>query len=151
MSRQGELWSGLDTTVRFFGRNEHSLDLKGRVILPSRFRAAFEEGGYLSQYRTRCLALWTPGEFDKQLAEMEAMQDAGPEQLNLARYLAAGSVAVDIDRQGRLPIPKSMRDFARLDGDVLVNGAINRVELWSPALWTEKVLPSEQALTGEVG
>ena len=135
---------------RFFGRHEHALDQKGRVILPARFRTAFADGAYLSQYRTRCLALWTPDEFDKQLAEMEALQDAGTEQLNLARYLAAGSVQVEIDRQGRLPIPTFMREFARLDTEVLVNGAINRVELWSPALWAEKVLPAEQAFTDEL-
>ena len=120
------------------------------MILPARFRSPFADGAYLSQYRTRCLALWTPDEFDKQLAEMEALQDAGTEQLNLARYLAAGSVAVEIDRQGRLPIPTFMREFARLDNEVLVNGAINRVELWSPALWAEKVLPAEQAFTDEM-
>jgi MraZ protein len=139
----------LDTTVRFFGRHEHSLDTKGRVILPSRFRTSFENGGYLSQYRTRCLALWTPAEFDKQLQVMEAMQDASVEELNLARYLAAGSVAVDVDRQGRFPIPSFMREFARLDSEVLVNGAINRIELWSPQLWAEKVQPAERSLTGE--
>jgi MraZ protein len=141
----------LETTVRFFGRHEHTLDTKGRVILPSRFRDPFEHGGYLSQYKTRCLALWTPAEFDKQLATMEAMQDAGEEELNLARYLSAGSIAVDVDRQGRLGIPSFMREFARLDpeSDVLVNGAINRIELWSPQLWAEKVQPSERTLTGE--
>ena len=139
----------MDTSVRFFGRHEHTLDSKGRVILPARFRDAFQSGGYLSQYRTRCLALWTPDEFDKQLEVMEAMQDAGVEELNLARYLAAGSVSVEVDRQGRLPIPSFMREFARLDAEVLVNGAINRVELWSPALWADKVQPSERTLTGE--
>ena len=139
----------MDTTVRFFGRHEHTLDTKGRVILPSRFRAAFDHGGYLSQYKTRCLALWTPSEFDKQLEMMEAMQEASDEELNLARYLSAGSVAVEVDRQGRLPIPSFMRDFARLEGDVLVNGAINRIELWSPALWGERVEPAERALTQE--
>ena len=139
----------MDTTVRFFGRHEHTLDTKGRVILPSRFRAAFDHGGYLSQYKTRCLALWTPSEFDKQLEMMEAMQEASDEELNLARYLSAGSVAVEVDRQGRLPIPSFMREFARLDGDVLVNGAINRIELWSPQLWADKVQPSERTLTGE--
>jgi MraZ protein len=139
----------LQGKARFFGKHEHSLDLKGRVILPSRFRPAFENGGFLSQYTSRCLALWTPEEFDVQLEKMEQQQEAGREELHMARYLAAGTVAVDVDRQGRFPIPAHMREYARLDTEVLVNGAINRVELWAPAVWGEKVQPAERALTEE--
>ena len=133
--------------ARFFGKHEHSLDLKGRVILPARFRPAFEKGGFLSQYTSRCLALWTPEEFDLQLEKMERQQEAGREELQAARYLAAGTVAVEVDRQGRFPIPAFMREYARLENEVLVNGAINRVELWSPPVWNEKVQPAELALT----
>jgi MraZ protein len=139
----------LQNKARFFGKHEHALDLKGRVILPARFRAAFEHGGYLSQYTSRCLALWTPEEFEVQLEKMEQQQEAGRDELNMARYLAAGTVAVEVDRQGRFPIPAHMREYARLDTEVLVNGAINRVELWSPAVWSDKVQPAERALTDE--
>jgi MraZ protein len=138
--------------ARFFGRYEHSLDPKGRVILPAKFRAAFDEGGYLTQYHDRCLALWTPDEFDKQMRGMQEAQEQGREQRNLARLWASGSAEVDVDRQGRMAIPQHLRDFARLDvpgGDCLVIGAIDRVELWSPAQWQAKVEPSEGLLTDE--
>ena len=135
--------------MRFFGKHEHSLDLKGRVILPARFRPAFEHGGFLTQYTSRCLALWTPDEFEQLLEKMERQQESGSDELNMARYLSAGTVDVEFDRQGRFPIPAHMRTFARLENEVLVNGAINRVELWSPALWGQKVQPSEATLTEE--
>ena len=133
--------------ARFFGRYEHSLDVKGRVILPARFRANFAAQGYLSQYLDRCLALWTPDEFEKQMAEMESSQEQGRQARNFARIWAAGSTEVEIDRQGRLPIPAYLREFAGLDAAVLVNGALNRVELWSPDEWEQRIRPSESRLT----
>ncbi len=133
--------------ARFFGRYEHSLDLKGRIILPAKFRSPFDHGGYLTQYYDRCLALWTPEEFEKQMVQMQQSQGEGPAERNLARVWASGTQEVDVDRQGRIAIPQHLRDFARLDGDVLVQGAIDRVELWSPVVWTEKVEPAERALT----
>jgi MraZ protein len=135
--------------ARFFGRYEHSLDPKGRVILPAKFRAAFDEGGFLTQFHDRCLALWTPDEFEKQMRGMQEAQENGREQRNLARLWASGSAEVDVDRQGRMPIPQHLREFARLDGDCLVIGAIDRVELWSPGEWSLKVAPSEGLLTEE--
>lgn len=135
--------------ARFFGRYEHSLDVKGRVILPARFRGDLGSHAFLSKHNERCLALWTPEEFDKKLAEMEQLQETGRQERNLARVWAAGSTEVEIDRQGRLAIPATMREFARLEGDVLVMGAINRVELWDPSLWSEQVEPSERQLTEE--
>ena len=135
--------------ARFFGRYEHSLDPKGRVILPAKFRAAFDAGGFLTQYHDRCLALWTPDEFETQMRSMQESQELGREQRNLARVWASGSAEIDVDKQGRMPIPQHLREFARLDGDVLVIGAIDRVELWSPAQWAAKVEPSEGLLTDE--
>ncbi|MGH9208761.1 MAG: division/cell wall cluster transcriptional repressor MraZ, partial [Acidimicrobiales bacterium] len=130
--------------ARFFGRYEHSLDVKGRVILPAKFRVAFERGGYLSQYRDGCLALWTPGEFEDQMNLMQESAGRGAPDRQLARVWASGSHEIEMDKQGRIGIPAHLRDFADLDGDVLVNGAINRVELWNPRAWEDKVRPSER-------
>jgi MraZ protein len=132
--------------ARFFGRYEHSLDPKGRLILPSKFRAAFENGGYLSQNTERCLALWTPDEFEKRMVVMQEQAEAGRGERNLARVWASTSHEVEVDRQGRMPIPAHLREFARLESDVLVTGAIDRVELWNPALWEQTVQPEESRL-----
>ena len=130
--------------LRFVGRYEHSLDTKGRVILPAKFRAPFERGGYLTKNREGCLALWNPAEVERQLRAMQEQAPLGRTNRNRARLWAASSHEVEIDRQGRMPIPAHLRQFASLDGDVLVHGAIDRVELWSPAVWQERVIPDEQ-------
>ena len=137
--------------ARFFGRFEHGLDAKGRVILPAKFRVHFEHGGYLSQYHDGCLALWTPEEFEKQMTDMQQSASEDPGQRNLARVWASGSHEVEIDRQGRMAIPAHLRDFAGLDGDVLVHGAIDRVELWNPGAWDQRVKPMERRLTEGAG
>ena len=137
--------------ARFFGRHEHSLDPKGRVILPSKFRPHFEHAGYLTGFRNRCLALWTPEDFENQMKAMEKAQEEGTEVRNLARLWAASTEQVEVDRQGRIMIAPHLRDFARLEGEVLINGAIDRVELWNPTLWAEVVEPVERVLTEEEG
>jgi MraZ protein len=133
--------------ARFFGRYEHSLDVKGRVILPARFRANFGSQAYLSQHVDKCLALWTPDEFEKQMADMEASQEQSRADRNLARYWASGLTEIELDRQGRVAIPLYLREFADLQGAVLVSGAINRVEFWNPEEWNQRVKPSEARLT----
>jgi transcriptional regulator MraZ len=133
--------------ARFFGRFGHTLDDKGRVILPAKFRSAFEHGGYLTPYHDGCIALWTPDEFEVQMQGMKERARTGRDDRNLARLWASTSQDVEIDRQGRMAIPPQLREFAALDGDVLVQGAIDRVELWAPTRWDEKVRPEEQRLT----
>jgi MraZ protein len=133
--------------ARFFGRYEHSLDDKGRVILPSKFRGNFEHGGYLTEYTDGCLSLWTPDQFEQQMESMLERAAAGKSDRNLARLWASTSHEAEIDRQGRMAIPLRLREYAGLEGDVLVLGAIDRVELWNREAWDSKVLPEEERLT----
>jgi MraZ protein len=130
----------------FVGRYEHSLDTKGRVILPVKYRPSFEHGGFLTQNKEGCLALWTPGEFERQMRAMQDEAGRGQAERNRARLWASSSHEVEVDRQGRMPIPPHLRDFASLAGEVLVHGAIDRIELWSPEVWQQRVVPEERWL-----
>jgi len=133
--------------ARFFGTYEHSLDSKGRVILPSRFRPPFEHGGYLSEARDGCLALWTPEEFERQMEEMQERAGTSRSNRNMARFWASASRELEIDRQGRMVLPARMREYAGLQGDVVVAGVIDRVELWNPVRWRDRVGPEEERMT----
>lgn len=81
--------------------------------------------------------------------EMQQRQEESAEQRNLARLWAMGTQDVEIDRQGRMVIPPFLREYARLNDEVLVHGALDRVELWNPEEWAAKVAPAETTLVAE--
>ncbi len=145
-AQRGALWEQ-GQVARFFGRHEHTLDEKGRVILPSKFRAHFEHGGYLAPEQDGCLSLWTPEQFEVQMDAMLEKAATSRSDRNLARLWASSSHPLEVDRQGRMFIPTRLREYAALDSEVLVLGAIDRVELWNRQMWDEKVLPEEARLT----
>jgi MraZ protein len=121
--------------MRFVGRHEHSLDVKGRIILPARFRSSFDTLAYISKYKEGCLALWTPDAFELMLDEMEAAFDRSAHDRAMVRAWASGSTEVELDRQGRVAIPGHLREFAHLEDAVLIHGAITHIELWNPEEW----------------
>lgn len=128
----------------FVGQFQHSLDAKGRLILPARFRAEFERGGHLSPNTEGCIALWTPSEFDRQALERLAQSRAGDAtDRQRSRYWAANSGQVDFDKQGRFALPPAIRDYGRLTGDVLIVGALDHLELWNPEVFASQVNPAE--------
>jgi MraZ protein len=129
----------------FVGQFQHTLDAKGRLILPARFRPEFERGGHLSPNTEGCIALWTPGEFARQSDERLAeSRTGGRDGRQRARYWAANSSDVEFDKQGRFALPSAIRDYGRLEGDVLVVGALDHVELWNPQTYAEQVNPAEE-------
>ena len=148
---RGALWEQ-SSVARFFGRHEHSLDDKGRVILPAKFRTHFEDGGFLAPEQDGCLSLWTPDQFELQMDSMMERATSSRSDRNLVRLWASTSHELEVDRQGRMAIPTRLREYAGLESEVLVLGAIDRVELWDRAKWDQKVLPEEARLTmGEDG
>ena len=121
----------------FFGEHQHSLDVKGRLILPAKFRDAFETGGFVTKMSDGCLAVFTAEEFSQRTAEMLEKARRGQAERNAMRAWAAGAEEVKPDRQGRIPIPAQLREYAGLEGEVIVTGAINHVELWNPQRWND--------------
>lgn len=129
----------------FVGQFQHTLDLKGRLILPAKFRPEFERGGHLSPNTEGCVALWTPGEFSRQMDErLQQARVGGGRERQHVRYWSANSSDVEFDRQGRFALPAAIREYGRLTGDVLVVGAIDHVELWDPSIYLEQVNSAEE-------
>ena len=124
--------------TRFVGSYEHSLDAKGRVILPAKLRPHFMPTGFLSPHLEDCLALWTQEEFDKEAESRLEASEVDVASRNDVRSWASQVNEVAVDPQGRMPIPPGLRAHARIDQDVLIVGMINRVELWCPRVWAAR-------------
>ncbi|HUF33377.1 MAG TPA: division/cell wall cluster transcriptional repressor MraZ [Acidimicrobiales bacterium] len=132
----------------FLGTHGHSLDMKGRVILPSKFRDQLAEGAVITKVLDGCLAIYTAEEFEKVAQEMQESAKRGATERNVVRSFAGGAAEVDPDKQGRITIPSSLREFAHLDRDVVVAGVFNRIEIWDATKWGEVNQEGEASLQG---
>ena len=130
----------------FVGRFEHTLDPKGRLVLPANFRERLAAGGYVTQGVDGCLAVWTQDEFRREAQEM--VEDAKAQRIDRAalRAFSAGAAEVKPDTQGRIAIPANLRQFAGLRKDVVVIGAITSVEIWDAERWDAVNRAGEVAL-----
>ncbi len=116
----------------FLGEYQHSLDAKGRVILPSRYRARFAEGLVLTKGQTGCLYVYPREEFDR---VANTLMEANKQ--SVARVFFSGSSEDIPDGQGRVLIPEALRRYATLERDVAVVGTGNRMEIWDRTRWEQ--------------
>jgi MraZ protein len=131
----------------FLGEHSHSLDGKGRIILPARFREQLNVA-YVTSETDGCLAIWPPEEFQERAREMKERSRGSAEDRNVARFFFAGAQESSPDKQGRIALPQHLREFAHLERDVVINGAFDHVEIWDAGSWREKKASGEQALAG---
>ncbi len=116
----------------FLGRYEYAMDARGRVPLPPRFRDDFARGAVLSQGPDLCLRLFTAESFDQQAALYTSEPATERSGRIMRRGFFARSFSVELDRQGRILIPGSLRAYASLEASVAVVGAGEWLEIWNP-------------------
>jgi MraZ protein len=119
----------------FTGEFRHAIDGKGRVAVPARFRPDLAPGAHVTRWIENCVAIF-PNQAWQQLAERVSdlrFADAGARAFS--RFLFSGAFAVELDGQGRVVLPVSLRDHAGLKSDAVVIGAADHIELWEPSRW----------------
>jgi MraZ protein len=121
----------------FLGEHQHSLDAKGRVILPARFRDQLEHGAVMAKALDGCLAVYPMDEFQRVADNARELAQRGPRERQAARALFAGAIEIVPDKQGRVAIPQNLRDFAGLTRDVIVAGMFQRIEIWDAQKFRE--------------
>lgn len=127
----------------FSGHSEHTLDAKGRVIVPTRFRSHFVDGAYLGKGNDHRLELWTRDNYNKKAASWLEKLESGDEELEAkALFWSAYIEDVTVDANtGRLLIPPYMRDWAQLEPGqpVMLQGALNHIAVWNPTVFADRV------------
>jgi transcriptional regulator MraZ len=123
----------------FFGLHERQLDDKGRVALPAPYRDDLGDRCVLVFGDSRCIEVHAADAFEARAAELSDSVKRGEASITRQRALAHSATSVSVDRQGRITVEERLRDFARipLSSKVIVTGNIDRVELWSDAVYRE--------------
>jgi len=123
----------------FLGQYRHTLDDKGRLTIPSRYRNELSDGAYLTQGFDHNLRLMTERAFGAVYAKLSQMNTTDPVARELRRLIFATASQVDLDSVGRILIPQFLRGVAGLERDAVIVGVGEVVEIWSPEAWDSEV------------
>lgn len=119
----------------FLGEFRHSLDLKGRIIIPAKFRESLGEEFVMTKGLDSCLFLFPMEEWKIMEEKLRALPFTNKDARAFVRFFTAGASETNLDKQGRALIPQHLRDHCNLDKDAVIIGVPNRIEIWSADMW----------------
>src|SRR5512136_1876704 len=119
----------------FLGEFSHSIDDKGRLTLPAKFRPDLGQGIVVTRGIDKCLFIFTLDEFQHIADKVSELPMTKADGREFSRHFFSGASDVEVDKQGRVLIPQNLRDYAGLDGEVTVAGVNKRIEVWDVAAW----------------
>ena len=123
--------------MAFMGEYNHTVDTKGRLIIPTKFREDLGPEFVVTKGLDGCLFAFPPEEWDAFEGKLRTLPLNQKNARSFVRFFVSGAATCELDKQGRILLPATLREFAGLDKDVVLAGALNRVEIWSKLRWTE--------------
>jgi MraZ protein len=139
MQRKGE--------PMLLGQHSPKLDEKGRVILPAKFREELQGGLVITRGQDRCLFVFSAAEFALVNDKIRQAPVTNAEARNYLRIFLSGASDEQPDKQGRVTIPATLRQYAGLDKDLVVIGVGNRAEIWDAKAWNEFLASHEASFS----
>ncbi len=121
----------------FVGEYNHSLDSKGRLIIPSRFRDALGDTFMVTKGLDGCLSIYDMEGWKNLEAKLQALPLTNANARKFTRFMLGGAIECEVDKQGRILIPSNLREFAHLTKDVALVGVGGRIEIWDKETWTQ--------------
>ena len=131
----------------FLGEFQHTMDSKGRVVIPSKFRARLQQGCVVTKGQDNCLQILTKKTWEEEASKMASLPSTDRTSRQLRRALFSGAIDVKIDSAGRIPIPENLRDYSGIDlnEEVTVTGSGPVVEVWSTRSWKKIQKEADQS------
>ena len=121
----------------FMGEYNHIIDAKGRLIIPARFRELLGEEFILTKGLDGCLSIYPMDAWEAFETKLRALPLTNKNARTFTRFFVAGATNCELDRQGRILVPQTLREFAGLEKEVVLTGNLNRIEIWSKEKWSE--------------
>lgn len=118
----------------FMGEYNHTIDAKGRVIVPAKFREALGEEFVVTLGLDGCLFVYPDDEWQEFVAKLKDLP-GNKDARQLQRYFMAGAAACEVDKQGRILIPTKLRNHAQLEKEIVFVGVVGKIEIWSKEKW----------------
>jgi MraZ protein len=119
----------------FIGEYQHSIDPKGRVIIPAKFRDDLGDRFVVTKGLDNCLFVYPNDEWSNLERKLRTLPLTSKDARAFTRFFFAGATECELDKQGRILIPSTLREYAELSKDLVVIGVSSRVEIWSRELW----------------
>ncbi|MEI7690670.1 MAG: division/cell wall cluster transcriptional repressor MraZ [bacterium] len=121
----------------FIGEYIHNIDEKGRLAVPVKFRGRLASGAIVTKGLDNCLSLYPEEAWDKQSEKLVNLPQTQSKSRAYARFILSGAFNVEIDKQGRVVLPATLRQYAGIKNQVIVTGLGDHVEIWSTKVWEE--------------
>lgn len=119
----------------FLGEFAHSIDNKGRLAIPAKFRLRLGEGAVVTRGLDGCLVIYPAEEWQGFAEKLDKLPSTQPDVRNYKRFIFSGATECDFDRQGRVLIPAFLREYAGLGETAVVIGQYSKVEIWNQERW----------------
>ena len=126
------------------GAHEHTIDDKNRLTLPARFRQAFADGVVVTRGLDGCLYAFRREDWDRLVeSRLATLDPLSPEGRRLERFFYSGASETELDKQGRVMVPRELIEHAKLGREVVVAGVNDRLEIWDRAAWRKELAEVE--------
>ena len=121
----------------FMGEYNHTIDAKGRLIILSKFREALGNEFVLTKGLDGCLFVFPMKEWEAFEEKLRSLPLIDKNARKFSRFFLAGASTCELDKQGRILVPGTLREFAQMDKEVVLTGMLDRIEVWSKEQWLE--------------
>jgi MraZ protein len=131
--------------LSFTGEFRHTIDAKGRLIVPSRLRDELTgDTVVLTKYLNGCIAMWSADGWKELEGNLLQLGKSNPNARSVVRMIAASAHPDELDRQGRITIPLYLREWGGVVRDAVVTGALDHGEIWAPEKWEQETAAGDR-------